>query len=65
MTRALKRISSSSTQHTKALGKREKQRLQQQQQQQQPAAAPSTGGSGNSAEVFARMTEVCSRQGQD
>eukprot|EP00967_Tisochrysis_lutea_P108545 scaffold168162_cov16-Tisochrysis_lutea.AAC.1 len=37
LTRALKRISGSSAQQTKAMGKRERMRLQQQQQQQQAA----------------------------
>lgn len=37
LTRALKRISGSSAQQTKAMGKRERMRLQQQQQEQQAA----------------------------
>ncbi|KAF5834258.1 hypothetical protein DUNSADRAFT_9170 [Dunaliella salina] len=42
LTRALKRISGSNAQQTKAMGKRERMRLQQQQQQQQQAAQEQT-----------------------
>mmetsp|Transcript_779 Transcript_779/g.1959 ORF Transcript_779/g.1959 Transcript_779/m.1959 type:complete len:514 (+) Transcript_779:122-1663(+) len=70
LTRALKRISGSSAQQTKAMGKRERMRLQQQQQQQQAAQEQTKkpkwqqGGAAQgpsstpSGDVFTRMTEI-------